>query len=1110
MKKTGKIETETRKGSYCNNDVIISHYPESGNGMKGGCPGSLLSHDVLSYGKYAPKPDTIGDGKTMGGIIRRLGDDMRLPRSLTLSLLILTWILSLAAVPPHPLKTDVSGYRQPHPIPLRELQDHHRDRILPQRVLSIMVDFPDQQFVDTPGYPDSLVHDSVYFERYMFHLNAWCHDASHGQYEFDYDVFDRISLSQNMTFYGDDDEYGNLITMVEEIFTLLDPQIDLSQYDAFTVFHAGPGQESDIYGNHPGQIWSTFVNKYDLKEELDPENENFQGLATDDGVWIAEVAILPEWQWQPEFTEDDPKLGMLGVLAHEFGHQLDLPTLYDNVSSNGRSAGIGNWGVMGTGAWNADGYVPPMPCAWSRCFMGWEVPLEITMDFANIELTQMLDSLATVPVVCKIPVTEQEYFLIENRMQNPDGSTSQATGAPSFTFQLLDEGQEYYPPGHPNAGDPKFDFMTNTFEGCEWDFYLPGLGGPDNPVIDGSGLLIWHVDESVIDEKFTLDFETNQVNGDADHKGVDLEEADGLQHMDSNLPDLHMRGSPDDSYREGNNTYFGFEYDPTTGGVSQPTSESYYGGYTVEVYDIGPAGNTMNFSVRFSWSLNAGYGGENLISGASLDLDGDGIEEIFYPQPNGMLRYWRDDQPVEDEFPVTLALQGTIDVEWAFDPASRTLLLPAHSGGGDAFLTIQQAGNQSYVLYPDYTWATHPVVNPDPSSPIRSILFLQGETYVQLVLLDSDFQEIASYNLGGMLGGNPVLKDNTLFYSTIHPSTTYWRLGAMTLGDQNITYRNLPLTETDSIAFLAMADLDADNRDDLVVLTPDSKLYAVSIPENGADTVTFPGYPLFLGVTPLAPPTIADVDGNGKLDIILGAENRWYVAGYSGEILNAPVTSISEPDTTGTAAPLLCLDVDNDGENEYLGSMSRGRLFCWDTPQNIHPGFPVTYATRSRHAPWLTIGQQGVVTAYLFSDVGTIFRQFFTDCDPEVLSEPHWQCAYSDLMRTAAWQGAQPSNQFQTSSIFVPDQVYLFPNPLNKIYGMAPTLNMMTSRDTEVHVKVFDIAGNLIFDEQVTCQAYMANRDKLRLDTTELASGVYFALIEAAGEVERIRFAIEK
>jgi len=50
----------------------------------------------------------------------------------------------------------------------------------------------------------------------------------------------------------------------------------------------------------------------------------------------------------------------------------------------------------------------------------------------------------------------------------------------------------------------------------EYDFGIPG-----------SGILIWHIDERVIEEKIN----TNRVNSDPKRRGVDLEEADGSQDI---------------------------------------------------------------------------------------------------------------------------------------------------------------------------------------------------------------------------------------------------------------------------------------------------------------------------------------------------------------------------------------------------------------------------------------------------------------------------------------------------------------------------------------------------------------------------------------------------
>ena len=62
---------------------------------------------------------------------------------------------------------------------------------------------------------------------------------------------------------------------------------------------------------------------------------------------------------------------MMGVVCHEFGHQLGLPDLCDtNGDEGGTSQGVGAWDVMGTGVWNFNGFCPAGLSAWSRIFLG--------------------------------------------------------------------------------------------------------------------------------------------------------------------------------------------------------------------------------------------------------------------------------------------------------------------------------------------------------------------------------------------------------------------------------------------------------------------------------------------------------------------------------------------------------------------------------------------------------------------------------------------------------------------------------------------------------------------------------------------------------------------
>jgi hypothetical protein len=102
----------------------------------------------------------------------------------------------------------------------------------------------------------------------------------------------------------------------------------------------------------------------------------------------------------------------VGVLCHEFGHQLGLPELY--APGGAAHEGIGVWGLMGQGTWIDRGRHPPYPSAWSKLRLGWvdaQVVTETTRGIA-------LEPIAQRPVVVKIPMPgapPAEYLLIEHR-----------------------------------------------------------------------------------------------------------------------------------------------------------------------------------------------------------------------------------------------------------------------------------------------------------------------------------------------------------------------------------------------------------------------------------------------------------------------------------------------------------------------------------------------------------------------------------------------------------------------------------------------------------------------------------------------------------------------
>ena len=194
-------------------------------------------------------------------------------------------------------------------------------------------------------------------------------------------------------------------------------------------------------------------------------------------------------EWHCYTPWDSPgHMATLGIIAHELGHDLGWPDLYD---IDGSSYGVGKWSLMGSGNWNfaganAQGSDPALPDAFLRSYQGWSTPVEITGSQASV------------------PITAASAADSVKRLGVNPGGVDWSFGAAS--------------------GDGEY-FLVENRQKTGYDAGLPGCG-----------ILIWHIDETRTS--------SNYANADETRKLVDLAEADGLEQLD-----LHLsQGNAGDPY----------------------------------------------------------------------------------------------------------------------------------------------------------------------------------------------------------------------------------------------------------------------------------------------------------------------------------------------------------------------------------------------------------------------------------------------------------------------------------------------------------------------------------------------------------------------------------
>lgn len=244
-------------------------------------------------------------------------------------------------------------------------------------------------------------------------VREYFRDQSYGQFDVEFDVVGPVTVSKNMSYYGENNERGSDShpeEMISEACKLVDDQVNFADYD-----WDGDGTVENIYVTYAGYpessgaesntIWPHQWNLYSAYYVNDDVRDYYLKL---DGVYINTYACGSELAGTSGST-----ISGIGTMCHEYSHCLGLPDFYitDGTSQPDMLA----WSLMGSGNYNGNSFCPAGYTSYERWFSGWLEPKELYMGYTVTDMKPIEDEPEA--YIIYNDNNRNEYYLLANHQQ---------------------------------------------------------------------------------------------------------------------------------------------------------------------------------------------------------------------------------------------------------------------------------------------------------------------------------------------------------------------------------------------------------------------------------------------------------------------------------------------------------------------------------------------------------------------------------------------------------------------------------------------------------------------------------------------------------------------
>ncbi len=920
---------------------------------------------------------------------------------------------------------------------------------------------------------DPAPHNKQYFEDQLTAAANYFWRISRGKIKIEGEVFPRgendvFRLNKKMADYNPNTTDQEINKGIARLFIdairvadSSDQAIDFSKYDLIIVFHAGVGKDIQLgYDPTPQDISSLFLNEQFFKKALGPE---FDGILVDQGkTKIYEGILLPETQNQEGY-----QIALTGFLVSNIGSYLGL---FDLFSPGTQKSAIGRFGLMDAGLLNANGLIPAPPCAFSRSLLGWEKPEEITQPVKNVPVARLFSEQAfKKPTIYKIPINEDEYYLIECR------------GDPNVNIDSLYNELSY----NRNELPSYLELLKTKFA----DKIKIGASGVVTDVenydwgLPGAGILIWHIDERVIREKGLQ----NRINDDPERRAVDLEEADGSQDIGQAYGLLDAGYGTElgwfaDFWFKNRPAYLkDFElYTNEFSSTSHPATLSNRNrAFThIKLYDFS---DNLGDVMYFSYTL------EMTESGFPLKLKHASkiTTWISYRYPDDTTYFYLGDQNGQ-VFSVKRGSQNGLPVVQTVWKNSTSAVHRLSVISGSGFFKLAIAYQTKVIIVPH----NHIFGQTSPSS-------------------------VMEWQAPAPIVAGPISYEDKMYLACANDSLYTFQL---TQGKLQLLSRKVGYGRFRDLAIAPSAEIPADllKQDSVLMLglsediSPNGRFFALTKQDSQAVVTILPSdlaQPFTLPENPVGNFALANLTEGDIPELVFNGKRKIYAYNFNGTLVTQfPLTPVLDAGDVLVGSPLIA-DINGDGKAEMVTVTENGVLLALNLNNQLLDNFPLSSGAHVSLSPiLLQWDDDNAAEVAVVSDSGRIYLWKLAGSSVEDI---YWGQANLNGTNNKIFRVSSSGKPMlsKDQNILPANKVYNYPNPNQ---GNFTTIRFYLSEEAEVTIRIFDLSGKLI---RKTRKVGVPNTDnEWQWNVEKVASGIYLCQVEAkskkSGQSERRLFKI--